>query len=344
MKSINLFIILFLLLCFTKLYGQIPVAGSIDFYGRGTPDDTIKKCLTFFEKDSIVFIDDDLKYTGVKSTIEKCLMKIPKVKQAEITFVCCTQPDNYWMIYVGTDTSKQKSASTQYLADIRLPKEIRSSYNKVNDLLYDAVVNNETTEDNSNGHTLMQYEPLKKIQLSYIAYADSNIRLLRSILSGSKYPEEREAAALVISYYHNKKEIVNDLLNAMSDPDVAVRNNAIRAIGVIADYSITRKDLAININPDPFIKLLNSISWTDRNKSSMVLLSLTNDRNADVLEKIKKDAIESITDMAAWKNFGHSLPGYILLGRIIGWQEQVIMSGINNERTAQLQEMKSYLK
>ncbi len=89
---------------------------------------------------------------------------------------------------------------------------------------------------------------------------------------------------------------------------------------------------------------MNSISWADRNKSSLVLLSLTQKRNPEIIKELKTKTLKSITDMAAWKNFGHSMPGYILLGRIVGWTDEVIMSGVNNERTAQIEEMLKAMK
>lgn len=342
MKKILCFTFLFTL-TFNILYCQVPIAGTIDYYGRGISAEACKLCLNFNENDSVAFVDDDIKYAAAKTKIEKCLLKISKVKQAEITFVCCTLPDNYWMIYAGADTTHQTVLTSNFTADVRLPKSIHSGYKKINDLLFEAIEKNEATEDIRHGHAIMLYEPVRKIQLSYIAFADTSLKLLKNVLANSKYAEEREVAATVIGYYHNKKLILNDLLKSISDPDVAVRNNAIRTINIITDYANSNQKLDIKINPDPFINLLNSISWTDRNKSSLVLLSLTEDRDTVLLEKIKKSALESIIDMATWKNFGHSLPGYILLGRIIGWQEQVIMSGVNNERNFQVQEMLKYL-
>lgn len=337
----KLFIVATVLIIFNtcSVNAQSSIVEIIDYYGNGyTPPQTIP-CLTFHEKDSITFIEDDLKYETTKAGIESCLLKMPGIHSVRVTFVCCTQPEAQWMVYLGADTVQQKYKSENKIIDIKLPTQIHDQYNKLLDLTIEAIEKNQVDEDNSHGYSLMFYTPARKVQESFIIYANNNFKLLKSVLLSSKYSEEREIAAMVLAYADDKQEIVNILLEAALDPEESVRNNAVHAIGVIADFSLNFPELNIVIGTAPLIQLMNSISWTDRNKSSIVLLSLTKNRNPEIIQELKSKAMKSLLDMAGWINFGHSLPGYILLGRIAGWSEQQIMSVVNDNRVKQLRLM-----
>jgi len=342
-KLLSLVSILFVFQ-FAPVYSQSNQVEIIDYYGSGYSVKNAQACLPFRENDSVSFIDDDALYTSSVIKIESCLLKIPKIRQSEVSFVCCTQPGNKWMVYVGLDSAAAPAKPLNKTKDIKLPTELTSKYVKLMDLLIEAIELNKTEEDNSNGHSMIVYEPGHSIQEQFITYANANLELLRNVLRNSKYPEQREVAAYVIAYHDNKNEIVPDLIKAIDDSEDGVRNNAIRAVNIIAEFALTWPELNISIDTKPFIKLMNSISWTDRNKSSLVLLSLTQTRKPEIMRELKSTALKSIIDMAGWRNFGHSLPGYILLGRLVGWSEQVIMSGVNNERKAQVDEMLRALK
>jgi len=344
MKSYQFKLIILLSVAFgSPVYSQNSLVGTIEYYGRGFAIGEARTCLNFNENDSISFLEDDKDYAVAKTGIEMCLLKLPSVKQAEVSFVCCNQPGEQWMVYVGSDTVATTKKIINKISDVRLSAAIAAKYVQLMELLVTAIQQNEADEDNSNGHAFLRYLPARKIQESFIPYANANIKLLKTVLKTSKYPEEREVAATVIAYYSNKKEIVNDLIDAIDDPDEGVRNAALKAVGVIADYAKNKPELSITIPADPFIELMNSISWTDRNKSSLVLLSLTNKREKNVLDELKLKAMDAVIDMAGWKNMGHAIPGFILLGRMAGWTDQVTMSGINNERKSQIEEMLSFI-
>ena len=59
------------------------------------------------------------------------------------------------------------------------------------------------------------------------------------------------------------------LRRAARDPDDEVRNNATRALGVLVR---SNRALAASIPPDTFIEMLNSGTWSDRNKAGMLLM------------------------------------------------------------------------
>jgi hypothetical protein len=122
----------------------------------------------------------------------------------------------------------------------------------------------------------------------------------------------------VLAYYTNKQAIVGDLVYGMRDANADVRNNATRALWVIAMYAQQHPELKITVPYEPFIDLLNSLSWTDRNKSSLALMQLTESRNPTLLAALKTRAFDSLVDIAQWTNPGHSMAGVMILGRIAG--------------------------
>jgi hypothetical protein len=89
---------------------------------------------------------------------------------------------------------------------------------------------------------------------------------------------------------------------------------------------------------------MNSISWTDRNKSINILLTLSSNRDPKILLKIKNEALEPLIDMANWKSEGHAMGGYIVLGRIAGWKEEEIFKSSKKNRAEMIDKMLSTIK
>jgi hypothetical protein len=105
------------------------------------------------------------------------------------------------------------------------------------------------------------------------------------------------------------------LVRAARDPDEGVRNNVTRAL-----YEILRADpaAASQVPPDNFIDMLRSGTWTDRNKGSMVLMSLTLSRDPVLLHRIQSAAGDALLEMARWREFGRAMAARLILARIEG--------------------------
>jgi hypothetical protein len=338
MKIINsILTILFTVISTTNIWSQASQVAIIDFYGSNNESE-LRSCLTFKENDTLQFLTESA-YPKAKKAIVDCLLSRSKIKQADIYFVCCYDKEGKWIVFVGVDSKPKKILENAKTIDIKLSTEIKSNYDSLMNLLMIAIEKGEASENDSNGHWLMTYLPARQLQEKFITYANKNLILLREVLKNSKYAEQREVAATVIAYYNNKAEIIRDLLGAVTDSDESVRNNAVRAIGIIANYSQMNPNLKIEIPADPFIDMMNSITWTDRNKSSFVLLALTDSRDKKLLNQLKQKALKPIVDMAKWKSNGHSMPGYIILGRIAGWTDQEIMDGMNSDRGQIIEKM-----
>jgi HEAT repeat protein len=158
---------------------------------------------------------------------------------------------------------------------------------------------------------------------------------LRDVLRGSADAEHRALAALVIAYADDKRAVVQDLVEAVGDPSSTVRNNAMRALGVMAAFARRRPELGIRVPTAPFIDMLNSLVWTDRNKSSHALAQLTATRDSALLGELRARALPALVDIARWKSPGHAHDGLLILGRIAGWPEERIWQAIQGgEREA----------
>jgi hypothetical protein len=72
------------------------------------------------------------------------------------------------------------------------------------------------------------------------------------------------------------------------------------------------------IPPDPFTALLQSVSWTDRNKGALALMSLTAARDPAVLRTLRAQALPALVEMARWTNPGHVLAPFLILARMAG--------------------------
>jgi hypothetical protein len=164
----------------------------------------------------------------------------------------------------------------------------------------------------------------RAVQQKFLPVADENLNLLRRVLRESSDAEHRSLAAGIIAYYKNKAEIVGDLVYAMKEPDGSVRNNAVRTFGLIAGYSMAHPEKNIKFPFKPFVEMLNSIEWTDRNKSSMVLSELTEKRNVKLFELLRCKAIPSLIEMARWKNIGHAGMPFFILGRVADFSDEEI--------------------
>ncbi|HEU0113007.1 MAG TPA: hypothetical protein VFQ73_19180 [Flavisolibacter sp.] len=267
------------------------------------------------------------------------LKTIPGIKQVTVNPVCC-DAENAYTVYIGI--SESDSTILKYRPtpgqNIRLSNEIIESYKNFNQQVRAAALKGESSEDYFEGYSLLTYQAARKEQSNFIVFAQEKFKELEKVLKYSKHAEHRAAAAQIIAYSAKKKLVAENLLYAIKDPDENVRNNATRAIGVLAAYLSESPETKIAIPAAPFIDMLNSVSWTDRNKGAMVLAELTRGKNKDVLEQIKKQALPSVIEMARWKNRGHAFFSFIILCRMAGKDESSMIEGNFSNNWAELVE------
>lgn len=301
--------------------------GTIEVYGnRSTAASSVLNRLNFKEGDSINAAGFD------KEKIASSIQQTGGINAVTINPVCCNA-NNDLMIYIGIE--EPGAEVLHYRAapakDIKLPDEMLASYRREDSLSQIAVEAGQTAEDDSLGYALMNYPPARKEQLAFVEYAAKQFALVADVLKNSGDATQRAAASVIIAYGTNKTEVINNLMLAVTDADETVRNNAVRALGILAAYARLNPKLQLRISAEPFIKMLNSVVWTDRNKGSAILMQLTTSRNQQLLSAIKKKALLSVIEMAEWKDRNHAIFAFFILGRMAGVSETELAETIGSK-------------
>jgi hypothetical protein len=296
---------------------QLPRVGIIDFYGlhKITPAQ-VREALGIAVGDSLTALS--------MFQVPARLADIPGVSSAAIDPVCCE--DGKTMLYVGiaeegAPALELRAAPT---GASRLTPDVIQAGDAFADAHMRAVMRGFMKEDVSQGHSLMADSAARAIQLSFIPLATKHLDTLRKVLRTSSDADHRAFAAEVLGYAPNKQSVVGDLVYAMRDRSADVRNNATRALALIALYGQQHPEARITVPFEPFIDLLNSLAWTDRNKASLALMALTESRNPALLAALRTRAFDSIVDIAQWTNPGHAMAGIYILGRMAGIADQEI--------------------
>jgi len=305
---------------------RLPPVGIIDFYGlRRVSAAEARRALPLREGDDLTSSEDALrrKVQDAQRQLESSL----GVAQARLELVCC-EADRL-IVYAGIVESGTAAVAVSPAAPqggVRLAENIVQAGRAFEDALLKAVGRGDTSEDHSSGHALSRDPARRATEDRFVTIAQRDLQRLRDVLHHSSDADHRALAAQILGYAPDKREIVGDLVDAAQDPAAAVRNNAMRALWAIADLANRSPGLGIHIPAGPFVPLLSSIQWSDRNKASVALLSLTEARDEGVLGALcaAEEAIPALGEMARWKAAGHARPAFFILGRLAGLPEEQI--------------------
>jgi len=252
------------------------------------------------------------------------LERVPGVAEARLEGICCN--DGRMVLFVGVRETGTTGLTFQPAprGTARLPGDIVKAGADFEQSFMAAVMRGEAEEDRSRGYSLMKDPATRAIQESFPAFTQRDLSLLRTVLRESDDDDHRALAAQVIAYAADKRAVVDDLAAAMRDPASKVRNNAMRGLALFAQYAREHPESNLSVPSMPFVDLLNSIDWSDRNKSAAALLALTEGRDAALLNDLRTRALESLIEMARWKSPGHAYMPFFILGRVAGMSEDAI--------------------
>ena len=302
--------------------------GEIEFFGYPRIDlNQVRSSLPVREGDP--FDDSDVKVFETIERIRQAIKASTGRPPTDVAPVCCDDQGNY-MIYIGlAGNSTRKTAYNAAPKGVpSLPPNIVNLYKESMELNSSLVAQGRATEDRSKGYALSTEENLRTIQLQIRDYALLHERLLSQVLRSSADTEQRTVAAYFMGYARQSRSQITDLVWATRDAHDAVRNNAIRALGVLAE---SNSKFAKHIPAEPFIEMLNSGVWTDRNKGGYVLEQLSKTRSPKLLSLLRSQALEALIEMARWRSSGHAGSARTILGRIAGIEDgrvqQIIAAG-----------------
>lgn len=304
-------ILLTTLLHGAPLRAQQPPIGIIDLYGLvRTRPEAVRETLGLRIGDSV---------PATPEASIRNLEALPGVESASLNPVCCE--NGRTILYVGIVEMGAPTITwnPEPTGASRLPDSVRALGRAFEEALWEALRQGDGTEDRSAGHALMHFPQARRIQEQFPAIAAGNFDLLRTVLHTSAEAADRALAAQIIAYSRDKQAVVPDLVTASRDPSEAVRNNAVRALVVMA----SAESVTVKVPPEPFVALLQSPVWTDRNKSSLALMELTASRDSGLLAALRP-ARTALVEMARWKSLGHAGAALTILGRMAGLSEQEI--------------------
>lgn len=307
--------------------------GQIEFYGYAGLDlDRVRAAMPIHEGDPFTTSDDTFFQTinRVKKEIERVTGHPP----TDVAAVCCNTQGNY-MIYIGLlgNSIRRTRYNPVPKSKLWLPSRIVSLYQQANQASSMLVQQGVAGEDDSRGYALSNDASLRAKQLAMRAYALGHERLLRRVLRSSADSKQRTIAAEVLGYARQSRSQIADLVWASHDVDDGVRNDAIRALGVLAGSS---PNVARQIPPESFIEMLSSGLWTDRNKAGFLLGKLTEKRDPKLLGLLRSQALEALIEMARWRFSGHADTARILLGRIGGIAENRLQQLVSAGEVGQI--------
>ena len=290
--------------------------GSIDYFGYAGLD--LKK----IEVRLPIKVGDRITrdvFDRDRKIIPDLVKEIAGKPTTDIAAVCCDQ-NGRLMIYIGLSGASSQpivfNLSPQ--GKDQLGTEALDLYARYGAAQQSAVKRGVTSENDSEGYALSSDAASHKIELAIREYALSHGDLIQRVLRNSADVEQRRVSACFLGYADRSAEQIRNLASATKDQDAEVRNNATRALWVLAS---AKNSSGIKVSPTPFIDLLFSSQWTDRNKSSLVLMQLTQELDPELLGTLRNRAMAPLLEGLRWTNPGHSSPFLFILGRIEGISE-----------------------
>ncbi|MGA2131320.1 MAG: hypothetical protein ABSH50_03320 [Bryobacteraceae bacterium] len=285
--------------------------GSIDFYGYAGLDlDAVRPRLPIHVGDAVS--EDDM---------EKLIGRIKEDAEAtNVSGICCDDKAGL-MLYIALRgrSARDVPYNPAPKGDARLPRTVTDLDSQFTDAVMQAVSKGNSGEDQSRGYALSADPAVRAKQLAMRDYALSHERLIGRVLESASDAGQRATAARLMGYARQSRAQIAALVRASHDPDDDVRNNATRALWVLATSSPAR---AAQVPAAGFIEMLYSRSWTDRNKSSLLLEVLTRTRDPKLLAALRAKALDPLLEMAGWHNGGHAYGARMMLGRCAGIEEK----------------------
>ena len=296
-----------------------PTIGAIDFFAySGVDIDALRSSLTIRPGDPWTGETNQL----VRSEIEELLGR----RSSDIAAVCCDEDGNR-IVYIGLADSPGPSVrlNPQPTDPGELDADILNLYDRFEEAVQQAVSRGEglVVEDHSLGYPLSQDSDVRDLQQRIREYALNNASELFAVSRESANARHRGIAIDAIGYGLHSADQIEALTHSALDPDQTVRNNAIRALWVLASSEV---ELQAPIPYDTFVDLPASEVRTDRNKSVALLSELTEDRDSGVILAILQRSLEPLVECARWSWNGHAYRARVILGRIGGMDETTVLA------------------
>jgi hypothetical protein len=307
--------------------------GEIELFGyAGLDVDAVRARLPLHEGD--LFPPAGLSAEALKATIGDRVREVVGRPPTDVSFTCCDDR-NQWMVYVGLPGKSYRPL--RYNAGPkgadRLPPAIVQLQQEADEALQSAVLAGRSGEDDSQGYALFEDPAVRAKQLALREYALAHEAEIRNVLAHSSDARHRAIAAGALGYARRSERQVSALVNASLDADDGVRNDAVRALAVLAGAD---RELARRIPATTFVGLVASGTWSDHNKGAAVLEALSRGRDPKLLGQLRAEALDNLVEMARWRSAGHSYTARVTLGRVAGIEDSRLYELIGLRRVEEI--------
>ncbi|WP_158941794.1 hypothetical protein [Granulicella sp. S190] len=298
--------------------GEIPAIGQINFFGYGGINIKPIEAALPIQIGTVLSVET---LESTQGLLEQRIRTVLGHEPTNIDFVCCDE-NHHLLVYIGLGGTTSQNPSFHPIpkgTDSLQPAALRL-YKDEMDALMLATKRGSSAEDDSKGYALATDPALRKIQTAMRAYARDRAPEFERVLKNAADFQQRLVSAALLGYSQRSSSQVQGLTDAVLDSEPEVRNNAVRALMVLA--SVKQTDLH-QLTVEPVEALLLSGVWSDRNKASLLLNQLTASRDPAMLRELHTTALDAIIEGASWHGDpGHAGAFVILLGRIAKLPEE----------------------
>lgn len=291
-----------LVLCFAAALSARDRIAAIEFFGsKGIDVEAVRRALPFHEGDPHP--------KHFKQQAIDAVQRVTGHPPTDVSAICCIS-DGDGVIFIGlpgasTHPFRYDAAPGGDAPPARDLVRLAEAKDKA---WSDAVRRGASEEDGSPGYSLLKEPRARAAQLALRDYARRHEEEIIRTLETDRRAGNRALAADALGYGTRTPRQLAALVHAARDPDDSVRNDATRAL-----WEILRAEPSAGVPAAPFIEMVQSGIWTDRNKASLVLEQLAKD--PPVREQARREAGDALAEMAAWREEGWALSARSILGR-----------------------------
>lgn len=208
---------------------------------------------------------------------------------------------------VGLSESEPPPYASPPKGGTRTPEEVLAASRRYS-LLFQQTMSAPTSEN---------YDRLRALEAELGEVAGRNVDAILKVLTESGDAEQVKAAAYVAGYLSSQKrvpEVVGALSRRFDDSSAAVRNAALRSVGLLEEKHGPRIGPLVDL--DAALRAFSRPGVLDRQKAGEILRSLA--KHPDLRDKIREAALSRARSIAGTRLSMHRRGGLALLREIEG--------------------------
>jgi hypothetical protein len=206
--------------------------GEIDFFGtEGVDVQKVRSLLPVRRGSELSEKQGSHIRDGINEAVKHALGRVP----TDLAFICCDSEGGF-MLYIGLGGKNSVVIPAHRAPEDSgcLPRQAETLYDEAMAAVVPAIRRGNSGEDDSRGYSISNDPVLRSKEMAMHEYAIAHERSLESVLRTCKSPQHRRAAAEMLGYGQKSARQIGALVYASHDPDGGVRNNAMRALWILA--------------------------------------------------------------------------------------------------------------